>query len=159
MRALAGPAMLLVIYGGFMIHRMATKEDAPSREFTELEFAGADDDYTGACYSLSTILVSNRAYSRATRTWTSPKEGAWTLTLDDVVDGYGGPVRVFQKFTFEKYGDQVRLVWVEASEHLSTDLKHNIDELLEAPRSLRSTPIERCQKEGAKGYLYVPPKR
>lgn len=156
MRALAGPAMLLVIVGGFAIFRMSATEEAPSREFTELEFAGADDAHTGSCYSLSTVLIANRAYGNASRTWTKPRDDAWTLMLDAVVQGNGGPVRLFQKLTFEKHADRVRLVRVEASENLDSGLKHNIDELLEAPKTLRSTPVDRCLAAGATGYLFTP---
>ena len=156
MRALAGPAMLLVIVGGFAIFRMTSAEETPSREFTGLEFAGADEGHTGSCYSLSTVLIANRAYNDASRTWTKPRDDAWTLMLDAVVQGNGGPVRWFQKFTFEKHDDQVRLVRVEASEDLNTGLKHNTDELLEAPQTLRSTPVDRCLAPGATGYLFTP---
>jgi len=95
----------------------------------------------------------------AARTWTSPREDAWTLALDNIVQGYGGPTQVSQKLTFEKHRDQVSLVSVEASEHLPTDLKINIDALLEKPAALRSVPIERCQKEGATGYLFAGSRR
>jgi len=156
MRALAGPATLLVIVGGFAIFRMTSTEEAPSRDFTELEFAGADGDHTGSCYSLSTVLIANRAYNDASRTWTSPRDDAWTLMLDAVVQGNGGPVRWFRKFTFEKHAEQVRLVHVEASENFDTRLGHSIDELLEAPRARRSTPVDRCLQPGATGYLFAP---
>jgi len=159
MRPLAGPAMLLVIAGAFLVHRLTSKEEAPSRDFTELEFAGADEAHTGSCYSLSTVVIANRAYSKAVRTWSSPRKDAWTLALDDIVQGPAGPIQLSQKFTFEKHGDQARLVSVEASENLPTDLKLNIDELLEKPRSMQSTPIERCLQPGATGYLFVAPRR
>jgi hypothetical protein len=159
MRALAGPAMILVMAGVYLIHHLTSKEDAPSREFTELEFAGADYQHTGSCYSLSTVLVVNRFFSGAVRSWSSPREDAWTLALDSIVQGNGGPTQISRKFTFEKDGDQVRLASVEASEKLPTDLKTNVDVLLESPRALRSTPVERCQKEGATGYLFVAPRR
>jgi hypothetical protein len=151
--------MLLVMVGGYLVYHLSSKEDAPSREFTELEFAGADPDHTGSCYSLDTVLFANRAANKAVRTWTSPREGTWTLSLDDVVQGYGGPQSIFQKLTFEKHGDQIHLVSVEASEKISTDLKSNIDELVDGPSDLRSTPIERCQKEGAKSYRFRPSRR
>lgn len=151
--------MMLVLAGGYLVHHLSSKEDAPSRDFTELEFAGADEEHTGSCYSLSTVLVANRGFNGAVRTWTSPRENAWTLALDSVVQSYGGPVQISRKLTFEKAGTQVRLVSVEASEELPTGLKHNIDALLEGTRELRSTPIERCQQEGATGYLFVRPRR
>ncbi len=53
----------------------------------------------------------------------------------------------------------MHLASVKASENLPTDLKTNVDALLESPRALRSTPVERCQKEGATGYLFVAPRR
>ena len=159
MRAYAGPAMMLVMAVGLLIHHLASKEDAPSRDFTELEFAGADDDHTGSCYSLSTVLIANRLFSGAVRTWTSPYKGAWTLALDNIEQGERGPIQLSQKFTFEKFDDRVRLVEVEASDPLPTDLKVNIDALLERPGTMRSTPVERCQQQGATGYLFVAPRR
>ena len=81
MRALAGPAMLLVIVGGFLTVRYMTRDDGPSRDFTELEFADS-------CYSLSTVLIANRFLSGASRTWTAPRDDAWTLKLDDIVSGH-----------------------------------------------------------------------
>jgi hypothetical protein len=141
--------MLLVIVGGFLAVRYTSREEGPSRGFTELEFADS-------CYSLSTVLVANRFLSGASRTWTAPRRDAWTLKLDDIVSGPGGPVRMFQKFTFEKYGDQVRLVAVDASEGLDTALAHNVDQLLELPNERHSTPVERCQLPGATGYHFVP---
>jgi hypothetical protein len=149
MRALAGPAMLLVIVGGFLTVRYMSREDGPSRAFTELEFSDS-------CYSLSTVLIANRVLSGASRTWTAPRDDAWTLKLDDIVQGNGGPVRLFQKFTFEKYGDQIRLVAMEASDGLDADIAHNIDTLLEVPNERHSTPVERCQQPGAAGYHFVP---
>jgi hypothetical protein len=149
MRALAGPAMLLVMVGGFLTIRYMHREEGPSRKFTELELADS-------CYSLSTVLIANRFLSGASRTWTTPREDAWTLKLDDVVQGNGGPVRMFQKFTFEKFGNQVRLVEMEASEGLGTNLTDNLDTLLETPNERHSTPVERCQEPGATGYHFKP---
>lgn len=149
MRALAGPAMLLVIVGGFLTVRFMSREEGPSRDFTELEFADS-------CYSLSTVLISNRFLSGAARTWNAPRDDAWTLKLDEIVQGPGGPTRIYQKFTFEKDGAQVRLVSMEASEGLDTDLAHNLDTLLEVPNERHSTPVDRCQEPGATGYHFVP---
>jgi hypothetical protein len=149
MRALAGPAMLLVIVGGFLTARYTSRDESPSRDFTEMEFADS-------CYSLSTVLIANRFLSGASRTWTAPRDEAWTLKLDDIVAGPGGPTRMYQKFTFEKYGSQVRLVSVEASEGLETDLTHNVDALLEVPNERHSTPVDRCQLPGATGYHFKP---
>jgi len=159
MRSLAGPAFLLVMFGGYAIYHLTSKEEGPSRKFTELEFAGADADHTGSCYSLDTVLFAQRAFSKATRTWTSPREDAWTLTLDEVVEGHAGPQSIFRKYTFEKHGDQVRLVSMEATEKVSIDLTTNIDELVDGPDDLDSTPVERCRAEGAKGYKFRPSRR
>lgn len=149
MRALAGPAMLLVIVGGFLTVRYMARDEGPSRDFTELELSDS-------CYSLSTVLIANRFLSGASRTWTTARDDEWTLKLDDIVAGPGGPVRMFQKFTFEKFGTQVRLVSVEASEGLETDLTHNLDALLAVPNERRSSPVERCQEPGATGYRFKP---
>jgi hypothetical protein len=154
MRALAGPAMLLVMVGGFVLHRALSEDVVPSRDFTELEFAGAD--HTGSCYSLSTVLIANRAPGDAARTWISPRDDEWTLTIEDVVQAYGGPARVFQRFTFERRGEHVHLVSVDASKDIPTGLARNIDALLEAPNMLNSTPVDRCQQPGATGYLFTP---
>ena len=149
MRALAGPAMLLVVVGGFLAVRYTSKDEGPSRDFTELEFSDS-------CYSLSTVMIANRLFSSASRTWTTPRDDAWTLKLDDVIQGNGGPVRMYQTYTFEKYGTQVRLVAMEASKGLETDVSNNIDALLEAPNERHSTPVKRCQEPGSTGYHFVP---
>lgn len=154
MKSLAGPAMLLVVFGAFAIYRASVADTMPARAFLELEFAGADEAHSGSCYSFDTVLFANRIGSGATRTWESPREDAWTLTVEQVVSSYGGPTRRFQKFTFEKSGAQVRLVGVEASAGLSTDIGKNVDELLEAPNERHSTPVERCGRDGGSGYRY-----
>jgi hypothetical protein len=148
--------MMLVLVGGFLGYRMLSSEDAPSRAFTALEFAGADEDHTGSCYSLDTVLITNRIGSPAVRTWTTPGDDVWVLLVDDVIQGYGGPVRDFQKFTFEKHGDQVRLTSVDASKGRSVDVDENIDALIDAPKARRSTPIDRCLEPGATGYKFQP---
>jgi hypothetical protein len=158
MRALAGPAMLLVVFGGFALYRGIAKEDAPSTRFLDLELAGADSGHTGSCYSLSTVLIANGVFGRTPRTWTAAGENKWTLGLESVTQGYGGPVHEFRNFTFEKSGSQVRLAAVDASKDHSTDVGKNIDDLLEAPNERRSTPIARCLEPGASGYLYGPRK-
>jgi hypothetical protein len=156
MRPLAGPAMMLVLVVGFVGYRFLGADDAPSRDFTALEFAGADEDHTGSCYSLDTVLVASRIGSSAARTWTSPREDVWELLIDDVVQGNGGPVRVFSKYTFEKVDDQVRLISAEGSKGHSTDLEENIDGLINFPKSRGSTPIDRCLEPGATGYRFKP---
>jgi hypothetical protein len=156
MRAVAGPVVLLVMVGGFAIYRGCASEDHPSRAFTNLEFAGADG--TGSCFSLETVLFTNHMFSKATRTWETPREDAWTLQLDEITQGYGGPQHIFQKLTFEKSGDQAKLVSVDASKDLSTDLAKNVDDLLEAPNDMRSTPVDRC-KDGGTGYKFKAQKK
>ncbi|MEO8061899.1 MAG: hypothetical protein ABI821_04035 [Pseudomonadota bacterium] len=158
MRALAGPAMLLVMVGGFAIYRGMAKEEAPSHDFLELEFAGADADRTGSCYSLSTVLIANGVFGSTTRTWKAAGDDSWTLDLETVSQSYNGPVHEFQNFTFEKSGKQVQLKSVEASAGRPTDVTRNIDMLLEAPNGRHSTPVERCAGSGAAGYHYNPRK-
>ena len=153
MRALAGPAMLLLVVGGFAIHRLVSAPDGPSREFLDRELAGADEDHTGSCYSLATVIIANTAFTSATLTWTAAGEDAWKLSMEDVLSN-GGPVHVFQRFTFEQHGEQVRLVSVEASPNQNTEVGANIDNLLMAPNERRSTPVDRCREEGAAGYRY-----
>ena len=156
MKALAGPAMLLVVVGGFFLYRTLGADQTPSRQFAELEFAGADEAVTGSCYSLTTVLVANGIYGRAPRTW-APGESSnqWILTLESVEQGFNGPVHDFQKFTFEKLGEKVRLISVDVSKGRAPDLKHNIDMLLEAPNDRHSTPVDRCL-HGGTGYHYDP---
>jgi hypothetical protein len=152
MRALAGPAMLAVIVGGFFITKQCSADKLPPREFTALELAGPD--LTGTCYSLSTILVAHVASNRPTTSWESPREGTWKLKLESVVQGYGGPEHLFRTLTFEQSGDQARLVSVDASKNQPATIASNIDDLLEAPNSLGSTPVDRCGKNGGTGYRY-----
>ena len=64
---------------------------------------------------------------------------------------------MFQKFTFEKYGDQVRLVAVEASEGLADRPRRTTStRCSRRPTSVSSTPVDRCQEAGATGYQFVP---
>ena len=131
----------------------------PARDFTELELASRDSGSDGTCYALSTVLVANRVSGNSTRSWTAPEKhnkDKWILTLENVRQGYNGPQHEFQKFTFARDGEQVRLVSVEASEGLPTDVAANIDRLLEAPHELKSTPVDRCLKEHGAGYAYPP---
>jgi hypothetical protein len=154
MRALAGPAMLAVMVGGFFLVRQCSAEKLPPREFTALEFAGADDPQVGSCYSLSTMIVANLVTNKPTTSWESPREGTWKFKIESVVQGYSGPVHSFRTLTFEQSGDLVRLVSVDASKDQPQTLKANIDDLLDAPNSLRSTPVDRCAKNGGTGYRY-----
>jgi hypothetical protein len=161
MRALAGPAMLLVMVGGFAIYKFTSKATAPPRAYTDLELAAGDAGHTGTCYALSTVLVANGVFGNALRTWSAPdqkNEDKWMLTLENVQQGYNGPVHVFQKFTFVRSGEQVRLDSVEASEGLPTEVAANIDKLLEAPHVRKSTPVDRCLAPGATGYQFPPHK-
>ena len=102
MRALAGPAMLLVMVGGFLVYRLTSEEDAPSRDFTALEFAGADDDHTGSCYSLDTVLITNRERRRSAHLDVAARGRLDAEGRERRWQGHGGPVHVFQEFTFEK---------------------------------------------------------
>ena len=161
MRAMAGPAMMLVLAGGFLLYRTVGSAKAPSRDFVELELAADDADHSGTCYSLSTVLVANGVFGNVLRTWNKPdphRKDKWTLVLENVRQDYNGPVHEFQNFTFEKFGDEVRLVLVEASSGYPTDVTKNLDNLLSAPHARKSTPVDRCLKDGATGYQY-PPKR
>lgn len=159
MRALAGPAMLLVLIGGYGLHRITSSPDAPSRDFLDLELAGADEQRTGSCYSLSTVIVANMLFSNAVAEWKPAGEDGWTLSLDELRHRAGGTAHVFQRFTFRQLGDQVRLTSVEASEGQDTEVAANIDALLAAPHERRSTPVERCLAPGATGYNYRPKRR
>jgi hypothetical protein len=146
--------MLLVMVGGYAIYRGASKEETPSRDFVELEFAGADAGQTGSCYSLSTVLIANGVFGGTTRTWKAAGDDSWILGVEAVTQSYNGPVHEFQNFTFEKSGRQVRLKSIEVSAGRPTAVAKNIDMLLEAPNARHSTPVERCLEPGATGYAY-----
>ena len=92
---------------------------APSRDFLDLEFEGADFEQTGILLFARAPYSSRIARPPATRgPGRRRTTDRWTLLLDDVVQGNGGPVRVFQKFTFEKHESMVRLVTLETDERL-----------------------------------------
>lgn len=162
MRALAGPAMLLVIVGSIGLYRGLQKPEGPSREFLDLEFAGADAEHTGSCYSLSTVLIASSAFSDATLEWkrigdVDDEDGEndrWQLAIEDLVHDGNSTAHVFQHYTFERHDPQVRLVSVEASEGQSTQIKDHVDALVQSPNDVRSTPVKRCQDPGATGYKF-----
>jgi hypothetical protein len=131
-----------------------SREEAPSRDFLELEFAGADAAHSGSCYSLSTVLIANGVFGGTTRTWTAAGDDTWTLGLETVAQSYNGPVHEFQNLTFEQVDKLVRLTGVDASKGRPTDVNRNIDMLLEAPNARHSTPVDRCLAAGATGYAY-----
>ena len=152
MRALAGPAMLLVVVVGATAYRSMSKEDKPSREFTGLELSIPGQQ--GSCYSLETTLIANALFDKATRTWKKIDDRAWQLTAESVIQGYNGPTRQFSTLTFEKRGNAVELVKVEASPELPQDPLAALDELLTVPNSMHSTPVARCLEPGTSGYLF-----
>lgn len=152
MRALAGPAMLAVMACGFLITKQCSADKLPPRDFIEREFAAGDE--SGSCYSLSTILAANRVVSASTSTWDSPRNGTWRLKLESVIQGYGGPEHLFRTLTFEQSGDRVRLVSVDASKNQPDTIQSNVDDLLDAPTALSSTPVDRCGKNGGTGYRF-----
>jgi len=154
MRALAGPAMLLVVIGGFGLYRMTATPDAPPRAFLDLELAGADADHTGSCYSLSTVIVAYTAFTDTQLQWTAASDDKWMLSLENVLNGPRGPEHWFQHLTFREQGGQARLVWVDMSKGQANNVNAAIDALLEAPRERRSTPVDRCLEPGARGYRF-----
>lgn len=152
MRALAGPAVLLTIVAGFLVHRAVSKEDTPTHEFTDLELSLPGE--AGSCYSLSTTLVANGLFGNTPRTWKKTGENAWQLTVERVVQAYNGPAREFSTWTFERHGKAVELVKVEASQGQPQEPVASLDDLLDAPNSLHSTPVDRCREPGAAGYHF-----
>ena len=152
MKALAGPAVALTIALGFLAVRGGSKDDAPPREFTELELSLPGEQ--GSCYSLSTTFIANGIYGKTPRTWTKTGEGAWQLTVERVLQGYNGPTREFNTWTFEKHGNAVELVKVEASQGMPQTPAASLDDLLNAPNAIHSTPVDRCLEPGATGYLF-----
>ncbi|MBC8027306.1 MAG: hypothetical protein H7Y89_15035 [Steroidobacteraceae bacterium] len=159
MKGIAGPVMILVVLLGFFIYRASSGPDTPARSFTNLELAGADEDHTGSCYALSTVLIANGWWGDVPRHWESKRENVWIFVVEDVQQGFNGPVHVFQKFTFEKFGKTARLVWVEGSKGMDTDVDKTIDRLLQDPNARHSTPVDRCLEPGATGYRFVGDKR
>jgi hypothetical protein len=155
MRALAGPASLLVIVGGFLAWHMLSGEDSPDREFTGLELAGPGPDYQGTCYSLSTVFIANGIFGNVPRTWKKERDDAWTLTLERVAQGNGGPMREYASWTFEEHGDSLRLAQVAASKGFPQDIAGSIDQLLLAPNARRSTPVDRCLEQRGTGYGFT----
>lgn len=153
MRAIAGPAMLLLIVLAFTAYRMMHKPDSPPREFTDLELSLPGED--GSCYSLSTVFIANGVFGKTPRTWKSTGDDAWQLTVERVVQNYNGPARDYSTWSFEKHGKAVELVKVDASAGNPQDPRASLDDLLSAPNALHSTPVERCQDAGATGYKFL----
>jgi hypothetical protein len=152
MRAMAGPVMLLVVVLAFTGYRLMHKPDSPAREFTDLELSIPGQE--GSCYALSTVLVANGIFGNAPRTWKMADDDAWQLTVERVIQGYGGPTREFSTWTFEKHGKAVELTAVDASQGQPQDPAASIEQLLYAPNARQSTPVERCLEPGASGYLF-----
>lgn len=149
--------MLLLMVGGYLVHRMTSDETMPPRDFTELELAAGDPLHTGTCYSLGTVVIAHAALNRdAVRSWIAPDEGndgKWTWRLEQIAQDRNGPVALVQDFTFEKVGEQVRLVDVAVSNGKNTDPRAHLDKLLTAPHDMRSTPVDRC-RNGGSGYKF-----
>ena len=155
MKGIAGPVMMVVVLVGFFVHRALSDNDTPPRSFMELELTGDDDEHTGSCYALSTVLIANGWWSNSVpRHWESKRENVWTFVVEDVQPGPSGPTHIFQKFTFEKFGETARLVWVDASGGINTDIGKTIDGLLRDPNERHSTPVDRCRTPGAAGYHF-----
>jgi hypothetical protein len=151
-RAFAGPALLLTVAVGFLAYRAASTDDTPSRKFTDLELSLPGEE--GSCYSLSTTFIANGIFGKAPRTWKPAGDDAWQLTVERVIQGYNGPAREFSSWTFEKHGQAVELVKVEASPGMPQDPAASLAELLKAPNTIHSTPVERCLAPGATGYRF-----
>jgi len=144
--------MLLLVVLAFTGYRMMHKPDAPARDFTDLELSIPGEE--GSCYALSTVLVANGIFGNAPRTWKMTGDRAWQLTVERIVQGYGGPAREFSSWTFEKRGKSVELIAVEASQGQPQEPASSIEQLLSAPNARHSTPVARCLEPGASGYLF-----
>jgi hypothetical protein len=153
MRALAGPAVALTMAVGFLAWRALATDEAPTRAFTDLELSLPGEE--GSCYALGTVLVANALFDNAPRTWQKAGDDAWRLTIERVIPGYGGPTREFSTRTFARHGKAVELTAVEASPDQPQEPADSIDQLLEAPNTRHSTPVERCLKPGASGYRFT----
>jgi hypothetical protein len=155
MRALAGPAMLLAIVGGFALHRAFSEPEAPPRSFLDLELAAPQtaEGHRGTCFSLSTVIIANTRLRSLTVDWRPAHDDAWRLALEEIVQGERGPVHVYQRYTFQQRDELVELVDAEVSEGIDPDLTANLDALLEAPNE-RATPVDRCLEPGAVGYKF-----
>ena len=154
MRALAGPAMLAVIVGGFFITKQCSAEKIPPRDFTALEFTGVDES--------GTMLFAEYDPRRQ-----SPHEridehvgiaARRNVAAEARIGGAGiwrppAPVphvdvRAVRRARASRLGRRV--------EEPANTIQSNIDDLLDAPTSLRSTPVDRCGKNGGAGYRYKP---
>lgn len=154
MRAIAGPAMLLVIVVAFTGYKLMHKATEPSRKFTDLELASPSPGEPGSCYALGTVLVANGLFGQTPRTWKSAGDDAWTLNIERVIQDYNGPKRDYYTWTFEKHGNEVRMSKVEASAGHPQTVDKSLEELLAAPNARHSTPVERCTDPAATGYLF-----
>lgn len=157
MRALAGPAMLLVIVGGFALHRVFSAPESPPRSFLDREVAAPqnDADHAGTCFALGTVIIAHTMFRSASLDWKPAHENAWTLAIEEMVQSDRGPLHDYQKLTFEERGDLVALVGVDASKGHETGVAATLDEMLLAAND-RSTPVDRCLEPGATGYGYRP---
>ena len=84
MKALAGPAMLLVIVGGFTIYKATSKDAVPSRDFTELELTRCRCDLH-AQWRLA-LKYDLSAYDAA-YLWLAAELGALLATFDERLGG------------------------------------------------------------------------
>lgn len=144
--------MLLLVVLAFTGYRMTHRPDAPSRDFMDLELSLPGEE--GSCYSLSTTLIANRLFGATSRTWQRAGDDAWRLTVERVIQGYGGPTREYSTWTFERHGKAVELTKVDASKDMPQEPAASLDALLDAPNSIHSTPVDRCREPGAAGYRF-----
>ena len=84
--------------------------------------------------------MTSHPHAGEARTWTSTRDDEWTLLLDDVVQGNGGPVRSFQKFNSKNAASWSISISVEASQDLDSDLERNIHELVSMPKGADPLP-------------------
>jgi hypothetical protein len=153
MRFVPGMVVGLVFALAFVLYRtFGDTEAAPPRDFLELELAAADDQHTGTCYSLSTVLIANTVgYSNATISWHRVDRDTWTRRNEELLQSYAGPTVQWQSFTFKRENEQIVPIAHDAAPDPVPPLDVAIDRLLEAPIARRSTRIDRCLK-GEVGY-------
>jgi hypothetical protein len=144
---------VLIVFAIVWSRSCGQTEDAPPREFTELELGAADAEATGTCYSLSTVLIAN-VYSgpRPVITWTRVSDTVWKRRYEGVHDANSGLQGAWWiEHTFEQRDPKVVLTGYESSDAREYTSQQVLDSLLEAPIERRSTQVDRCINGGT-GY-------
>jgi hypothetical protein len=151
MRFVPGTVLASVIVLAFLAYRLFGATDtAPPRDFLELELLAADNEHTGTCYSLSTVLIANTiGYSNATVSWHRVVPDTWTRRSEEMVQSTRGPTHVWQSITFRRENERILPVAHDSAPDPGPTLVDAIDQLLHAPIERGSTRVQRCLAGGA----------